>query len=116
MSQDLKKAPRRPSGPSLFGILKPYRSLVIGLVVMTIVANALNLVVPKLVSHAIDSYGQQQLVLRTLIVQFSAVALGVFLFSYLQIVFQTYASERVARDLRTQLIGKISTQDNEFIL
>ena len=32
-----------------------------------------------------------------------AVAFGIFIFSYLQAVAQTYASERVARDLRTRL-------------
>src|SRR5205807_9388872 len=47
--------------------------------------------------------------------EFFAVAAGIFIFSYLQLVAQTYASERVARDLRTRLIGKISEQDHAFI-
>jgi len=36
---------------------------------------------------------------------FGPVALGIFLFSYLQSVAQTIASERVARDLRTRLVA-----------
>src|SRR5205814_8306882 len=51
----------------------------------------------------------------SLVIQFAAVAFGVFCFSYLQTVAQTYASERVAKDLRTQLVSKISTQDHAFI-
>jgi ATP-binding cassette subfamily B protein len=50
-----------------------------------------------------------------LAIQFFAVAFGIFLFSYLQAVAQTYASERVARDLRTRLAAKISNQNYTFI-
>ena len=107
--------PGRPKGPNLFAILTPYRGLVAVLVVMTILGNSLNLVVPKLISRAIDSYSQQQLVLNTFIWEFLAVGIGIFVFAYLQAVAQTYASEKVARDLRTKLVAKISMQDHEFI-
>jgi ATP-binding cassette subfamily B protein len=93
----------------LFGILKPYRNLILVLVVLTVLANGLNLIVPKLISSAIDRYSAR------LIWEFLAVAGGVFVFTYLQAVVQTYASERVARDMRTQLVAKISTQDSAFI-
>jgi ATP-binding cassette subfamily B protein len=107
--------PGRPPGPNLFGLLKPYRKLVIVLVAMTVFGNSLNLVVPTILSRAIDTYNRQQLVLRNLAIGFLAVAAGIFLFSYLQAIVQTYASERVARDLRTKLVLKISNQDHEFI-
>jgi ATP-binding cassette subfamily B protein len=82
---------------------------------MTIFANGLNLIVPRIISQAIDTYVQQRLVLDTLIIQFVAVVLGIFIFSYLQAIAQTYASEQVARDLRTRLVTKISVQDHAFI-
>jgi len=103
------------SGPNLFSLLKPYSRLIFLLVLLTILGNSLNLVVPKLISHAIDTYAQQRLVLSTLITRFFLVALGIFIFSYLQAIAQTYASERVARDLRTQLVAKIAGQDHAFI-
>jgi ATP-binding cassette subfamily B protein len=112
---EVKRGAGRPSGPSLFGLLKPYRGLVIGLVVMTIAGNGLNLIVPRVIANAIDFYGQQGIVPTTLVLEFSAVAFGIFFFSYLQTVVQTYASETVARDLRTRLVDKISTQDNAYI-
>ncbi len=104
-----------PPRPNLFGILKNYRGLILVLIVMTVLGNSLNLVVPKIISNAIDTYQQQTLVLSTLVAEFSVVAFGIFVFSYLQAVVQTYASERVARDLRTQISAKISTQDHTFI-
>ena len=85
------------------------------LVVMTILGNSLHLVVPKLISRAIDAYAQQQFVLTDFIAEFFAVAAGIFVFAYLQAIAQVYASERVARDLRTKLVEKISTQDDAFI-
>lgn len=110
-----KKTPARPKGPSLLALLQPYRGLVALLAVLTIVGNALNLAVPKIVSRAIDAYTQGQLVLGPVVIELSAVAVGIFVFLYLQNVAQTLASERVARDLRTRLVDKISRQDHAFI-
>jgi ATP-binding cassette subfamily B protein len=83
---------------------------------MTIISNSFNLFVPRLIANAIDTYAQQRLVLPTMIEEFAAVTVGIFLFAYFQVVFQTMASERVARDMRTKLVQKISNQDNEFVV
>ena len=96
----------QPRGPNLFSLLKPYRTLIFLLAVMTLLGNSLNLLVPKLISWGIDAYGQQRLVLPTFIAEFLAVAAGIFIFAYLQAIVQTYASERVARDLRTRIVAK----------
>src|SRR5579872_2475095 len=103
-----KKGP--PPGAGLFLLLKPYRPQIATLVVLTIAGNALNLVVPKLIAHAIDAYTQRTFVLSTTVLQFFAVAFFVFALTYLQSIAQTYASERVAKDLRIRLAGKIATQ------
>jgi ATP-binding cassette, subfamily B, bacterial len=108
--QTAGKQGKPPAGAGLFLLLKPYRPLVATLVVLTIAGNALNLVVPKLISHAIDAYMQRSFVLTTVVLQFFTVAFLVFALTYLQSVAQTYASERVARDLRTRLAGKIAGQ------
>ena len=99
-----------PPGGGLFGLLRPYRPLVAMLAALTIVANALNLVVPKLISNAIDAYTQNSFVLSTVVIRFFVVAFLVFALSYFQSIAQTYASERVARDLRTKLAVKVSQQ------
>jgi ATP-binding cassette subfamily B protein len=109
------KTSGRPAGPQLTALLKPYARLIVTIVVLTIAANSLNLIVPKMIARAIDTFATGQLVLRTLVVEFLAVALGIFFFTYLQYIAQTYASERVARDLRTTLVAKLATQDLAYI-
>jgi ATP-binding cassette, subfamily B, bacterial len=115
MSPKSPGAQKRPPGGGLFALLQPYRGLIATLVVMTIAGNGLTLVVPKLISRAIDAYTQRTFVLSTLVLQFFIVSFLVFAFNYLQNIMQTYASERVARDLRTRLAAKIATQSYSSI-
>jgi ATP-binding cassette subfamily B protein len=116
MSAKIADAQRKPpSGAGLLVLLKPYRWLVATLVVLTIAGNGLNLVVPKLISHAIDAYTQGTFVLQAMVLQFFVVAFLVFSLTYLQSIVQTYASERVARDLRTRVAAKISVQSYAFV-
>ncbi len=112
MNPQVARTPQRtpPAGAGLFLLLKPYRPLVATLVALTIAGNGLNLVVPKLISHAIDAYMKRSFVLSTVVLQFFVVAFFVFALTYLQSVTQTYASERVAKDLRTRLAAKIALQ------
>ena len=104
-----------PAGAGLLVLLKPYRWLIAALVVLTVVGNGLNLAVPKIISHAIDAYTQQTFVISTVVLQFIVVASFVFALTYLQSVVQTYASERVARDLRTRVAAKISVQSYAYV-
>ena len=83
--------------------------------VLTIAGNALNLLIPKLVADAIDSYGRRTLVLGTVAPGLLLAAAGILIFGYLQGIVQTYAADRVARDLRTRLIARIAAQDPAYI-
>jgi ATP-binding cassette subfamily B protein len=100
---------------TLIGLLKPYVFLVATIIGFTVAANALNLLVPKIIARAIDTFAASQLVVGALIAEFLVVAVGIFVFSYLQNVAQVYASERVARDLRTKIVAKLATQDLAYI-
>ena len=104
-----------PAGAGLLVLLKPYRWLIAALVVLTVVGNGLNLAVPKIISHAIDAYTSQTFVISTVVLQFIVVASLVFALTYLQSIVQTYASERVARDLRTRVAAKISVQSYAYV-
>ena len=97
--------------PSLFSLLKPYWAWILLLTILTVLANGLNLVVPEITAHAIDAYTKGNLVIPTVILEFFLIALGIFLFTFLQSVVQTISSERVARDLRNQIAAKISVQE-----
>jgi ATP-binding cassette subfamily B protein len=109
-----KEAPKKPS-PSLLSLLKPYSRLILLLIILALVSNGVNLVLPMLISRGIDDYSAGKFVLRTILIQFLSATLFIFVFTYLQSIVQTYASERVARDLRTQLAAKISRQSFAYI-
>lgn len=110
-----KRAAAKPRRPNIFGLLKPYRITVILLVAFTLLGNGMNLVIPKIISHGIDSYTAGNYVRKTIISEFIVTILVIFVFSYFQSIIQTFASERVARDLRKQLSDKISRQSLSFI-
>jgi len=96
-------------------LLTPYAPLIWTLVAMTIAGNSLNLLVPRIIAHAIDGYTPQQPIRPALEVSLLFIALGIFAFLYLQNVVQVVAAERVARDLRTRLVAKMSTQDSVYV-
>jgi ATP-binding cassette subfamily B protein len=104
-----------PKGPSVFTILKPYRAMVALLTALTLAANGLTLWVPKLISHAIDAYARHTLVLHDVAWELGWIAIAIFIFTYLQNIVQTFASEKVARDMRNNLAGKISRQSHAYI-
>jgi ATP-binding cassette subfamily B protein len=116
MSATLATTPRKPpAGAGLLVLLKPYRGLIALLVILTITGSGLGLAVPKIISRAIDAYTNQTFVLSAVVVQFFLVAFFVFAITFLQSIVQTYASERVARDLRTRVAAKISQQSYAFV-
>jgi ATP-binding cassette subfamily B protein len=113
--QQKPPVPPRPAAPKLTGLLAPYLPLVATIIGFTIAASSLNLLVPTILARAIDAFAAGQLVVGTLVGEFAAVAAGIFVFTYLQYAAQVYASERVARDLRTRIIAKLATQDLAYI-
>ncbi len=114
-ADNARTAPKRPPSPSLLALLRPYAGWVSALVLLTILANGLNLTVPKLIAGAIDDYDAKHFAPISIAIELFVVAIGVFVLTYLQSVVQTFASEKVARDLRTRLIAKISLHDYAFI-
>lgn len=103
------------SPPGIFSLLKPYRVMVIMLILFALFSNGLNLWLPRMIGHGIDAYNSGDFSYKGIIVEFTVVALIIFVFSYLQGIVQTFASERVARDLRTRITSKISEQSFVFI-
>ena len=112
----MKKNKReKKENPSLFGTLKPYSSLISLLVILTIIANGLTLLVPKIIARAIDTYAKGSFDINVVTLEFFTVAILIFIFTYLLGVAQIYTSGRVARDLRRKLMAKISVQDYSYI-
>lgn len=105
----------KKSSPGIFSLLKPYRAMVILLILFALFSNGLNLWLPRMIGHGIDAYHTGNFSYKSVILEFTAVAVIIFIFSYLQGVVQTFASERVALDLRTRITKKISDQSFAFI-
>ena len=101
--------------PGILSLLKPYLSIVLLLILFTLLSNGINLLIPKLIASGIDNFSAAHFSYTTTITQFLIAVVSIFIFSYLQSIIQTYASERVARDLRTKLSDKISKQSYAFI-
>ena len=96
-------------------LLKPYKKMIFLLILFALVGNAANLVIPRIIAHGIDSYTADNYVLKTILIEFLIAAGTIFLFTVLQTVVQTYASEKVGFDLRKKLSDKISQQSYAFI-
>ncbi len=102
--------PERPRGPSLVGLLAPYRGWIVLLVALTLLGSGLGLLVPQIIARAIDAFTAGRLDLTSSLTSLTALTLGVFVVGALQNVVQTYASEKVARDLRARLAHAVSGQ------
>lgn len=114
-SKDQQKPGVKPVKPNIFGVLKPYKLMIFCLITFALMSNAVNLVIPKLISWGIDDFTKGIFSFEKIVVEFMIAGLIIFVFTFLQGILQTYASERVARDLRTRLADKISRQSYAFI-
>lgn len=111
----MKGTADRKRKSNLFAILKPYTGLVAILLLFTILSNGLNLAIPKIIQIGIDDYSGGTFDLQKIILWFALASGFIFFLSYLQSVFQTFISEKVARNLRSRLSDKISGQDYNYI-
>lgn len=104
-----------PAQPNVFGILGQYSGYTAALVVFTVVANALSLLIPRIIATGIDTFNASHVLPSHIWLQFSLVIGGIFVFTFAQNMMQTIASERIARDMRNELAAKISRQSNTAI-
>lgn len=101
--------------PGIFGLLRPYIKPISALVLLAVASSSTGLILPKIISHAIDSYIRRAYDVQLLLLEFGGTIAAIFVLTYAQSIVQTYTSERVARDLRQKLADKISQQSYAFI-
>ena len=109
-------ANKKTSKPGIFSLLKPYSGMVTILIIMALLGSGINMFIPKIIAHGIDSFSANRYNLRSVIFQFLLASSSIFVFTFLQNIIQTYASERVGKDLRSRLSDKISQQSYVFVL
>ena len=100
----------------LFSVLGPYRGIVVVLIIMALGGSSINLLIPQIIAHSIDAFSAGSFRAGTVIKEFVAAAFGIFIFTLLQGILQTFTAERVARDLRNKLADKISHQSYPYII
>jgi ATP-binding cassette subfamily B protein len=101
---------------NIFSLLKPYTGMVTLLVIFALLGNGTNLLIPLIISRAIDGYINGDVIFKKAITEFLAAAFFILIFNYFQGIVQTYTSEKAARDLRKHIAGKISQQSYAYIL
>ena len=99
----------------LFGVLAPYKWSVALLVILGMAASSINLIVPQLIASAIDAFTINSFDASRVATQFLVAASGIFIFTMMQGVLQTFTAERVARDLREKIVDKLSIQSFSFL-
>jgi ATP-binding cassette subfamily B protein len=104
-----------PKPPGLMSLLAPYKGLVILLLLMALGSNGVNLLLPKITASAIDGMVSHTLDTHRILVQFLVAVAIIFVLTFIQGIIQTYASEKVARELRNRLSDKISGQSQAYI-
>ena len=55
---------------NLFKLLKPYKGLVGLLILFALLGNGANLIIPKIISHGIDTFTAGNYELKTILIQF----------------------------------------------
>jgi ATP-binding cassette subfamily B protein len=116
MSREKVSSEKSAKKPGIFSLLRPYSTMITLLILFALLSNVFNLLIPKIISRAIDAYTQNNLVLKNVILEFLMASLFIFIFTYIQSIIQTYTSERAARDLRSKLSDKISKQSYTYIV
>lgn len=104
-----------PRKPNIFSVLVPYKRMIYSLIGLALLSNGVNLLIPKMISHGIDDFSKGVFSYEKVVAEFLVASFFIFAFTFLQGILTVYASEQVARDLRTKIIDKISRQSFAFI-
>jgi ATP-binding cassette, subfamily B, bacterial len=113
LSRDSER--KRPQA-GIFSVLRSYSGRVSLLIFIALAGNAVNMIIPKIISRGIDDFTGNRFDFGLVFMEFSAASAAIFIFTFLQYMFQTYTSEKVALDMRTRVSDKISRQSYSFLL
>jgi ATP-binding cassette subfamily B protein len=111
----MKQAPQKPK--INFTFLKPYIGWTILLTIFIFLSNGANLFIPRILGSSIDNFsknGANYSIIRDLWL-LGGITFGVLILTLLQTIISVYISERVAKDLRADLIQKILSQPISFV-
>jgi len=112
----MKKNKSTNNNRKLLALAKPYIWFIIGILAFSLGNNGLGLVIPKITAAVLDTFHNPEFNLTNYLGFFLLITVLILVFAAMQTILQTYLSEKIAKDLRTQLITKISQQPFSFIV
>ncbi|GAB4149471.1 MAG: ABC transporter ATP-binding protein [Patescibacteria group bacterium] len=110
--------PKKPPGASIgqiFAFLKPYATLIIGLIILVSVNNGLSLFIPSYIGQTIDGINQNNIDINQKLLFLCLIVVTILIFALLQILASNYTSELVAKNMRLKLIDRVSKQSFNFV-
>lgn len=100
---------------NLFDVVRSYVWRIVGLALLMIAGNALNLTIPKIVSGVINTYTSGSLAVNQIIFEFILVVAFILVFTYLQSIAQVHTAKKVTKDLGKKLMAKMSNNSYRLV-
>jgi len=101
--------------PSLISFLKNFRGLIFVVIALSFVVNGLTLVLPRINSRAIDSLASQTYNRDDFLLILAVVATLTLVLGLLQTIIGNITAEKIAAELRRQVIEKVSRQTFNYV-
>lgn len=101
--------------PSLFGVMASRKGILGALVFFSVASTALTLVLPMLMGRAINSFQEGNFDIVWVAVSFAVVSVLISVTMYIAGIFERISGEGVARDLRRQVMDKVSRQSFAYL-
>jgi ATP-binding cassette subfamily B protein len=92
-----------------------YWKYVGGLMLLTLLINGLKLYLPFIIASSIDSFKMPSFNFESEILKFTLTLFLIFVFTILQLNLETFTAEKVAFDLRKELVLRISAKSYEAL-
>jgi ATP-binding cassette, subfamily B, bacterial len=103
---------------SIKSLLNKYKFYLIGLIILSILANITNLMVPKLIGQLVDrvSSNNTSVADTTLYYTIAALIIGGFIMALCELMFSIWFSEKFAKDLKIASFNNLTKQPYQYVI
>lgn len=107
--------PAKSKQDNLISFLKNYKLLIFSVVLLSLIVNLLTLILPKINARVIDSLQNLTYNKEEALLLFGAITTVILLVTLVQNVLSSVTAEKIAAELRRQLVDKISRQSFNYV-
>lgn len=105
----------KASNNKLLGFLRNYKGLIAAVVTLSLLVNILGLILPRLNARVIDSLRDGSYSRNDALLLFALLTGAILLFSLAQAVLGNITAEKIAAEIRRQVVDKVSRQSFRYI-